>query len=70
MFILRAAARHTTDPRQVRNDRGYTWSEDNLEPGPLKEDWKKLKNQTILGYIPQVPHTYALIEGNPVPYQP
>lgn len=84
------------DPRQVRNDRGYTWSTDNLDDGlplegviqynngtdviemvntavyeppstdsesPLRKLWKGQLNTEILGYIPQVPHTYGLIEG-------
>jgi dipeptidase len=48
-------------PRQVREDRGYTWSKKNLEDMPQKKDWEK-QNMTM-GSIPQVEHTYALIEG-------
>jgi hypothetical protein len=49
-------------PRQVRNDRGYTWSTANLEDMPQKHLWLKQKDHPIIGYIPQVPHTYALLE--------
>mmetsp|Transcript_9317 Transcript_9317/g.14032 ORF Transcript_9317/g.14032 Transcript_9317/m.14032 type:complete len:668 (+) Transcript_9317:81-2084(+) len=50
-------------PRYIREDRGTTWSIANLEDDPvLKSEW--VDNQTpIIGYIPQVPHTYALLEG-------
>ena len=83
-------------PRQVRNDRGKTWSTENLEDGKpldalvldsngeevvdvavdgkrihgnhrsntsLVESWKAMKDKTIIGYIPQVRHTHAIIEG-------
>ena len=82
-------------PRQVRNDRGYTWSIDNLEDGTglegvvlsanneekiqvdgipsvkpiidkentMKSEWISVFEKTIIGYIPQVAHTYAVFEG-------
>lgn len=49
-------------PRQVRSDRGYTWTPENLEDLPQRKQWEKMTGP-ILGYIPQVPHTYALLEG-------
>ena len=49
-------------PRYIREDRGHTWSEDNIEESPLRDVW--IKDPTpIIGYIPQVPHTYAVLEG-------
>eukprot|EP01031_Cornospumella_fuschlensis_P034734 gene34734-42059_t len=30
-------------PRQVREDRGYTWSKANLENMPQKPDWEKME---------------------------
>lgn len=50
-------------PRQVREDRGKTWSKDNLEDLPQRADWERMTGD-ILGYIGQVPHTYQLIEGS------
>jgi dipeptidase len=49
-------------PRYIRSDRGYTWTEENLESGPLKNAWI-VGQSPIIGYIPEVTHTYALIEG-------
>ena len=49
-------------PRQVRTDRGTTWSPENLEDMPQKSDWEKMRGE-IIGHIPQVAHTHALLEG-------
>jgi dipeptidase len=49
-------------PRYIRDDRGSTWTEKNLEKSPLKEEWIQNK-APIIGHIPQVPHTYAVLEG-------
>ncbi len=50
-------------PRQVREDRGFTWSKENLENMTQKEQWETQEGAYIIGYIPQVSHTFALIEG-------
>ena len=52
---------HLPYPRKVRNDRMSTYDVENLEDLPQKSQW--IGSSEILGYIPQVPHTYALIEG-------
>ena len=51
-------------PRYIRDDRGPTWTKANLEINPegLKEKWVAEKT-AILGYIPQVAHTYEVLEG-------
>lgn len=41
-------------PRQVRKDRGYTWSPDNLEHLPQRKQWEQMLNKPIIGHIPQV----------------
>jgi dipeptidase len=56
-----------TYPRQVREDRGETWSPNNLEDMPQKPEWEKMRGN-ILGYIPQVAQTYQLIEGLPISF--
>jgi dipeptidase len=50
-------------PRQVRTDRGDTWDPSNLEDMPQKKEWLLNEGKLIIGEIPQVRHTYALIEG-------
>ena len=50
-------------PLRVRGDRGATWQPQNLEDVPaLRPQWEEMTGE-ILGYIPQVPHTYAVVEG-------
>jgi len=48
-------------PRLVATDRGPTWHPDNLEDLPFRDQWAT--QEKIVGTIPQVNHTYALIEG-------
>lgn len=52
-----------TYPRQVREDRGFTWTKDNLEDLPQKDEWATMEDYTLMGHIPQVAHTYEVIEG-------
>ena len=40
-------------PKQVRTDRGYTWTPENLEDMPQKPEWEKMRGE-IIGHIPQV----------------
>ena len=49
-----------TYPRQVREDRGFTWSKENLEELPQKGEWEAMEDYTLLGQIPQVSHTYEV----------
>lgn len=49
-------------PRQVREDRGDTWHPNNLEDMPQKGEWETMRGE-IIGHIPQVAHTYAIIEA-------
>ncbi len=50
-------------PRQVREDRGFTWSPSNLEDIPsLRPQWEAMKGE-IIGYIPQAERTFDVIEG-------
>jgi dipeptidase len=61
LYLLRGAY-----PSQLNNDRGSTWSVDNLE-GTAEQisAWSEpgAVYSAITGYIPQVPHTFALFEG-------
>ena len=47
---------------QVREDRGLTWHPDNLEDLPQREQWKSQRGE-VIGYIPQVAHTFGIVEG-------
>ncbi len=51
-------------PRYIRDDRGPTWTAANLEKSPagLSDLWVADKCP-IIGYIPEAPHTYAILEG-------
>jgi dipeptidase len=49
-------------PGTITSRRGHTWHPDNLEGTPEQlAAWGK--ESAITGYIPQVPHTYALYEA-------
>mmetsp|Transcript_17010 Transcript_17010/g.22477 ORF Transcript_17010/g.22477 Transcript_17010/m.22477 type:complete len:358 (+) Transcript_17010:400-1473(+) len=48
-------------PHLVTNERGRTWRSDNLEDVPQRASWGNLSQ--VLGTIPQINHTYALLEG-------
>jgi dipeptidase len=50
-------------PRQVREDRGATWSKANLEDLAQKSKWEDMEGSMIIGHIPQVAHTFAMVEG-------
>jgi len=49
----------------VINDRGITWSADNLEDLPQRAEWQteEFAKSYLLGYIPEVNHTYSLLEA-------
>eukprot|EP00611_Tribonema_gayanum_P000672 TRINITY_DN10499_c0_g1_i1.p1 TRINITY_DN10499_c0_g1~~TRINITY_DN10499_c0_g1_i1.p1 ORF type:complete len:823 (+),score=281.40 TRINITY_DN10499_c0_g1_i1:308-2470(+) len=53
-------------PRTVTEDRGSTWTADNLDANlPQRAVWanQSWQDAMIIDYIPQVPHTFASIEG-------
>lgn len=50
-------------PSLVTEERGETWKRKNLEGSPQQLSiWKK-NGTEVVGYIPQVPYTYSLVEG-------
>jgi dipeptidase len=57
---------HTEYPVRLSKERSFTWSPENLDDLPQKADWLagESRASTIVGYIDQVPHTYALFEGS------
>ena len=51
-------------PRRVEVGRSPTWAPENLDRTlPQHREWTKEGFSKIVGHIPQVSHTYALIEG-------
>lgn len=49
-------------PNQVSTERGATWQPDNLQGSSDQVAFWRAHNITT-GFIPQVPHTYAIMEG-------
>lgn len=52
-------------PHLLTEERSPVWSEESLEDYPQTDEWKsdEWKAQYVRGHIPEVPHTYAVIEG-------
>jgi hypothetical protein len=51
-------------PQLVTNIRGKSWDTKNLQGTKEQlQAWTAANWQNVTGYIPQVNHTYALIEG-------